>query len=281
MSKGIDVSRHQGAVDWKKVKAAGIEFAVIRAGYGMYANQADTEFAANMQGAKSAGVPVGVYWYSYAVTEAEAKREAETCLKIIEPYRGQIALPVFFDQEYEPGIKAQTKETRTKLCLAFLEAVRQAGYRPGLYCSYDWYQNWVDSSRLSAYPVWIAQYASRCSYAGQNLVAWQYTGKGTVNGVTSLVDLDEGYAGLFLKTGWVWENSGWYWYENGAPVKNRWLKDGGWWYRLGPEGKMLTGLQNVGGKAYLLNPQGQSAAGGYLPTGACIITDSSGAVLFP
>ena len=63
MSKGIDVSRHQGTVDWKKVRGAGIEFAVVRAGYGMYAKQADTEFAAHIQGAKTAGIPVGVYWY--------------------------------------------------------------------------------------------------------------------------------------------------------------------------------------------------------------------------
>ncbi len=277
MSKGIDVSRYQGTVDWNKVKAAGIEFAIIRAGFGMYASQVDPQLAVNMQGAKAAGIPVGVYWYSYAVSEAEARREAEVCLQAIAPYRGQLTLPVFFDQEYEPGIKALSDGARTDICLAFLGAVQRAGYRAGLYCSYDWYQNWVEQSRLTSYPVWIAQYASRCSYTGQNLAAWQYTGKGTVSGVSGSVDLDEGYAGLFQKTGWIWENSGWYWYENGAPVKNVWRKSDGWWYRLGPDGKMLTGFQRIDGKLYYLNETWREN----IPSGACIITDSSGAVIFP
>lgn len=275
MSKGIDVSHHQGIIDWKKVKAAGTEFAIIRAGYGMYPNQVDTKFTVNMRGASAVGIPVGVYWYSYAVSVEEAKKEAETCLQVIEPYRSQIILPVFFDQEYEPGIKALTDQARTEICLAFLKAIQTAGYRPGLYCSYDWYQNWVDKDRLSAYPVWIAQYASRCSYGGQNLVAWQYTGKGTLDGISTLVDLNVGYAGLLQKNGWIWENSGWYWYEKGVPVKNRWLKDGNWWYYLGADGRMMTGLQLISGKLYYLNEERKDT----VPTGACIITDGSGAIV--
>ncbi len=275
MSKGIDVSHYQETIDWKKVKAAGVEFAIIRAGYGSAPNQVDAKFAVNMKGAGAVGIPVGVYWYSYATSEEEAKKEAAACLQAIEPYRSQIILPVFFDQEYEPGIKALTDPVRTNICLAFLKAIQVAGYRPGLYCSYDWYQNWVDKDRLAAYPVWIAQYSSRCSYDGQNLVAWQYTGKGTMEGISTLVDLNIGYTGLLQKNGWIWENSAWYWYEKGVPVKSRWLKDGNWWYYLGPSGKMMTGLQLIAGKLYYLNEERRDT----VPTGACIITDGSGAIL--
>lgn len=97
--KGVDVSRHQGVVDWKKVKAAGIDFAVIRAGYGRYDTQIDSRFKANIEDAKAAGIKyIGVYWYSYAVTAAEGAVEADVCLRAIEPYRDMITLPVFFDQ---------------------------------------------------------------------------------------------------------------------------------------------------------------------------------------
>ena len=280
--KGIDVSKHQGKIDWQKVKAAGVEFAIVRAGYGMYENQVDPQFAANMEGAISAGIPVGVYWYSYAETPGQAKKEAETCLKIIGPYREKLSLPVFFDQEYEPGIKAQSKEIRTEMCRAFLEAVQSAGYRPGLYCSYDWYKNWVDSAKLAAHPVWIAHYDTpKCGYAGDNLVCWQYTSKGSVDGISGNVDMDEGYGGLLAtnKSGWVQASSAWYWYEDGAPVKNVWRKSDGWWYRLGPDGKMLTGLIEVDGKGYYLNQSRATVGGVYVPQGACIITDGSGAIL--
>lgn len=274
--KGIDVSKHQGKIDWQKVKAAGVEFAIVRAGYGMYENQVDPQFAANMEGAKAAGIPVGVYWYSYAQSGAEAKKEAAVCLEIIKPYREQILLPVFFDQEYEPGIKAQSKAVRTEMCRAFLEAVQSAGYRPGLYCSYDWYQNWVDRGKLAEYPVWIAHYADKCGYTGQNLIAWQYSSKGQIPGISGAVDLNLGYQGLFPgeKSGWQWENPDWRYYEQGNPVKNAWRKIQGLWYRFDKEGKMLTGFQKVDGQLYYLNDATRSN----IPKGACIITNGSGAV---
>lgn len=280
--KGIDVSKHQGKIDWQKVKAAGIQFAIIRAGYGMYENQVDQQFDANMKGAKAAGIPVGVYWYSYAKTPAEAQKEAACCLGIIQPYREQIVLPVFFDQEYEPEIKAQTQATRTEMCQTFMQAVQDAGYRSGLYCSYDWYMNWVDKRRLTQYPVWIAQYASQCQYQGENLIVWQYSSKGRVDGISGNVDMDIGYDGLLQSTakdGWVYDGPDVYLYENGQPVKNAWRKDGRWYYRLGPDGKMLTGLVEVDGKGYCLNQERKKVGGVYVPMGACVITDSSGAIV--
>lgn len=281
--KGLDVSKHQGEIDWQKVKEALIEqnggtsgFVIIRAGYGMYANQKDPQFEANMKGAGEAGIPVGVYWYSYAVSAEEAAEEARVCLEIIAPYREQIVLPVFFDQEYEPGIKAQSKNVRTQMCQSFLEAVQKAGYRAGLYCSYDWYRNWVDQSQLTDWPVWIAQYGQKCGYTGGNLVAWQYTSEGQVAGIAGNVDCNIGYSGLFpsVKSGWQWEEPDWRYYENGVPVQEAWRKIEGYWYRFDSDGKMLTGFQKIDGQLYYLN----DATRANIPKGACIITDESGAV---
>ena len=141
----------------------------------------------------------------------------------------------------------------------------------------------MDSARLSAYPVWIAHYdAPKCGYQGDNLVCWQYTSRGRIDGISGDVDADEGYSGLLVssgKSGWVQAASAWYWYEDGAPVKNVWRKDGGWWYRLGPDGKMLTGLQEIDGKGYYLNQSRATVGGVYVPQGACVITDGNGEIL--
>ena len=95
--KGIDVSVHNGNIDWNRVKSAGIDFAILRAGYGRVASQKDEKFEANYAGAKAAGVPVGAYWYSYATTPDEAKLEAEVCVSIL---RGkQFEYPIWFDLE--------------------------------------------------------------------------------------------------------------------------------------------------------------------------------------
>lgn len=248
--KGVDVSRHQGVIDWKKVKAAGIEFAVIRAGYGRYDTQIDSQFKANIEGAKAAGIKyIGVYWYSYAVTAAEGAVEADVCLRAIEPYREIITLPVFFDQEYEPKIKALTDRVRTDICKAFIEKVEKAGHKPGLYASYDWYMNYVIRSELQQYPVWIAQYAADCSYKGENLWGWQYTSEGKVNGVSGRVDLNEGY----FKAEGVWKKNakGW-WYEfpDGSYLKNEWEAIKGYWYWFDEKGYAVTGAWKIDGKPY-------------------------------
>ena len=111
--QGIDVSRYQGTIDWEKV-AKGKDFAIVRAGYGRYENQADPCLKANIEGAYRAGLKnLGVYWYSYAASEEEARKEAETCIAVIAPYKEKLNLPVFFDQEYEPAILAAGRAVRT------------------------------------------------------------------------------------------------------------------------------------------------------------------------
>lgn len=278
--KGIDVSKYQGKIDWNKVKQDGVEFCVIRAGLGRYVSQEDTYFKTNMNGALSVGLPVGVYWYSYATSVAEAITEAQVCAQVINSYKDSITLPVFFDQEYEKGILALSNAVRTDICLAFMSEIAKYGYRAGLYCSYDWYKNRVIQSELTSYPVWIAQYANKCSYSGDNLVAWQYSSKGSVSGIAGNVDMSVGYDGLIntittpKKNGWANENGTWYWYENGVMVKSKWIRYSGRWYYLGADGKMLTGMQQIDGEVYYLNEKNQFN----IPEGACIITDNNGAI---
>lgn len=107
--KGVDVSSHQGLIDWAKVKAAGIEFAVVRAGYGQYSTQVDAKAHQNFFGALGAGLHVGAYWFSYATTPEEAKAEADLCADTIEKYKGQLDFPVYFDYEYDSEIYSKQK----------------------------------------------------------------------------------------------------------------------------------------------------------------------------
>lgn len=280
---GIDVSKHQGNIDWSKA-AAGQDFVIIRAGYGRFANQEDPCFKKNIEGASKAGIKnIGVYWYSYAATASEAKLEAQVCLKIIEPYKNIINLPIWFDQEYEPDILNATKVVRTDCVLEFCKVVHDAGYRTGLYASKDWFENKIIESQLPSYcENWVAQYNTTCSYKGAHTV-WQYSSTGKVSGISGNVDLNRATAEL-IKTntaqdGWVKSGTNWYWYENGKPVTNCWRKITGsngvyFWYYLGPGGKMLKGMQQINGKVYYLNP---TAAMG-VPEGALIMTDENGVV---
>lgn len=141
---GIDVSKHQGKIDWGKA-AKEINFVIIRAGYGMYSSQQDAMFETNIVSACSAGVRnIGVYWYSYATSATEAKKEAEICLKIVKKYKDKINLPIWFDEEYEPSILALTNAQRTECCKTFIETIQAAGYKSGLYASKDWLDNKVN-----------------------------------------------------------------------------------------------------------------------------------------
>ena len=167
---GIDVSKHQGKIDWPQVAASGVRFAILRAGYGNTAAQADQYFAANYAGATAAGLKVGAYWYSYASGPDDAAREAAACLQVLAG-RG-LDLPLFFDQEYEPAILAQTTAGRTACVQRFCAAVLETK---------------LDMAALAGLPVWVAQYAAACTYAGP-YVLWQTGSSGRVPGISGPVD---------------------------------------------------------------------------------------------
>lgn len=190
MKKGIDVSRWQGDIDWKKVKAAGIEFAIIQAGYGRELSQKDEKFEQNYSGCKAAGMPCGVYWYSYARTEAEAEQEATVCLEII---RGQqLEYPVFFDVE-EPAVLRLGKAQVSKVVRAFLRKVEAAGWFVGLYTSAYQLRDYIEDDIKQRYTVWVAHYGvSKPDYSGSYGI-WQKSSTGSVDGISGNVDLDECY----------------------------------------------------------------------------------------
>ena len=189
-SKGIDVSEHQGHIDWAKVAKDGVQFAVIRAGYGRKLSQKDDYFEQNYTAAKKAGIQVGAYWYSYADSVKRAEEEAKTCLKVLEGKK--FDLPIFFDQEYEKSILALSSKTRTDIILKFLEIIQAAGRKCGLYSSTNFITTKLQASRLRQYPLWIAEYGSKLHYPG-TVWAWQYTSTGRVSGIKGHVDCNHGY----------------------------------------------------------------------------------------
>lgn len=188
--KGIDVSEHQGVIDWTKVAKDGVQFAIIRAGYGRELSQKDKQFERNYAGAKAAGIKVGAYWYSYANSVERGEQEARTCLKVLEGKRFE--LPIFFDQEYEKSILALSNKTRTDIVLKFLETVKGAGRKVGLYSSTNFITTKLQTDRLTTYPLWLAEYGSKLHYTGK-VWAWQYTSKGRVAGIRGNVDCNHGY----------------------------------------------------------------------------------------
>ena len=157
--KGIDVSKHNGNVNWSHVKADGVEFAIIRAGYGKEISQKDVQFENNYAGCKSNGVPVGAYWYSYATNEAEARQEAAVCLQVLKGKTFEF--PIYYDIEEKKQF-ALGKAACTAIARAFLEIVEKAGYWVGLYSS-TYFLRYFESDLLKRYAVWVAQYGTKCT----------------------------------------------------------------------------------------------------------------------
>ena len=187
--KGIDVSVHNGNIDWQKVKNAGIDFAILRAGYGRLASQKDERFEQNYAGAKAAGIPVGAYWYSYAMSEDEARLEADVFLSIIKGK--QFEMPVYFDLEEKKQFDLG-KEKVSAIMRAFLERVEAAGYFVGLYGSASSLTTHTADDIKSRYTIWLAHWVNQTNYSGAYGI-WQYSEKGRVDGISGNVDLDNGY----------------------------------------------------------------------------------------
>ena len=186
--KGIDVSVHNGKIDWQKVKA-GIDFAILRAGYGKLAKQRDDRFEENYAGAKAAGIPVGAYWYSYAMDEDEARQEADVFLSVIAGK--QFEFPVYFDLEEKKQFDLG-KEKVSAIMRAFLERVEAAGYFVGLYGSASSLMTHTADDIKSRYTIWLAHWVDKTNYTGAYGI-WQHSEKGSVDGINGNVDLDIGY----------------------------------------------------------------------------------------
>ncbi|MCH5270426.1 MAG: glycoside hydrolase family 25 protein [Lachnospiraceae bacterium] len=195
---GIDVSKWQGEIDWKLVRDAGIEYAIIRCGYrGSVTGSLveDPYFEQNIKGALAAGVKVGVYFFTQATNEVEAVEEASMVVSLIRDY--DIEYPVFIDTEGAGGNGRADDldvETRTMVCDAFCRTVENAGYEAGVYASRNWYNSRLDTASLERYVIWLAEYRSVPIYKGYYQM-WQYTSGGSVNGIAGNVDLNISYLG--------------------------------------------------------------------------------------
>ena len=205
---GIDVSQWQGQIDWNKVKADGIDFAIIRVGYRGYgssgtlsASTKDTYFDTNMKGAIAAGLKVGVYIFSQAITPAEAKEEAEYILNYVKGY--DITMPLVLDYEYastSTGIGGRlynaklSKAAATEICTTFCDTITAAGYTPMVYANPSMLDGALIPSTISAKAhIWLANYTTSTLYGG-DFDFWQYSDTGSVDGITGNVDMNFYYA---------------------------------------------------------------------------------------
>lgn len=186
LSNGIDLSCHNGSIDWTKVKA---DFVILRAGYGKESSQKDNRFEEYYAGAKAHGIPVGAYWYSYAMNEDEAIQEADVFISTIKGK--QFEYPVFYDVEENKQFDLG-KEKVSAIMRAFLERVEAAGYFVGLYGSASSLTTHTTDDIKSRYTIWLAHWCNQTNYTGAYGI-WQHSEKGSVDGINGNVDLDVGY----------------------------------------------------------------------------------------
>ena len=181
----IDVSYCQTGVDYNKVKNSGIDAVIIRAGFGKESYQKDSEFETHYKNAKKAGLAIGVYWYSYAYSVAEAKQEAKVCLECIKGKT--LELPVYYDLE-ESGQTRLGMSALTNIAIAFCEAIKSGGYRAGVYSNLNWLNNHLDYEKLrNKYSIWLAQWSSSPS---KTCDIWQNADNGRISGISGNVDTD-------------------------------------------------------------------------------------------
>ena len=188
---GVDVSTHQEDIDWQAVAEDGVDFAILRAGYrGSTAGKLyeDDQFARNLEGAKDAGLMVGVYFFSQAVNAEEAAEEAEYACDLLG--RDKLELPIFYDWEYLEGrVPTPGLLPMTECAVAFCEAVRDRGYTPGVDYNQDYGHNYLDLRELTEYTLWLAEYGDIPGFPYLYHMV-QYTDSGSVSGIDGPVDLD-------------------------------------------------------------------------------------------
>lgn len=190
---GVDVSSHQGVIDWQAVADAGVDFAIIRVGYRGYTTggiNEDERYYANMEGALAAGLDVGVYFYSQAISTQEAREEAQFVLDRLGGY--EITYPIIFDWEQgdqEERTDNVDNETLTNCAIAFCDAIETYGYRAGCYFNQSFGYDRFDLRELEDYDFWLAEYNTHQSFL-YDVELWQYTNMGTVPGIDATVDLN-------------------------------------------------------------------------------------------
>ncbi len=198
---GIDVSEYQGEIDWEKVKNAGIDFAILRAGYGSSPANADVSFSFNISQANKNGILTGAYWYSYALNGQAALSEAKLCVNILEEHKKAISLPVCFwygslSMQYaSKHSTAVNRNTVTLLTKTFLEETESSGYKGAYYASPNFLSSYLNSSMLSDYDLWLS-YTDNTQFNKNNFLPdydmgiWQYSQQGRVDGIRTPVGMN-------------------------------------------------------------------------------------------
>ncbi len=181
----IDVSYCQTGVDYNKVKKSGITAVIIRAGYGRETSQKDSQFETHYKNAKAAGLKIGAYWYSYANSAEDAKKEAAACLACVKGKT--FDMPIYYDLE-DGSMVGLGKSTLTTIAKNFCEAIKNGGYKAGIYANLNWFNNYLDYATLKkSYSIWLAQWSNSNSISCD---VWQNSSTGKINGVSGNVDTD-------------------------------------------------------------------------------------------
>ncbi len=261
MKKGIDLSYANKVTDWNQVKEA-VDFVILRAGYGK--NNIDQNLVPYAAACMEQGIPLGLYWFSYAYTPEMAKREAQYCIQQAKKY--QVAYPIAFDFEYDSvryaerkGIKV-TKQLVMDMTLAFCREVKEAGYIPMVYTNKDYANQYFNLTQLKeeGYAIWYAYYNKVCNR--EDMALWQHTDAGSIPGISGRVDVNISYVDYGDKSGWIEEGDRWkYQKKDGSLCKNCWQEVEGLWYHFDPEGIMQTGWLKDEGKWYFLKNDGSMA----------------------
>lgn len=206
--RGIDISAHQGDIDLSKLKGQ-IDFVIIRVGYGTKGT-IDNKFTRNANLCRDLGIPVGFYWYSYALDVEGAKKEAQAMINAIAPYKDIVKFGVWFDMEDADGYKKKngmpSNQTLRQMCAAFCEATENAGYYSGIYASESWFNNQLKGSEVTPYDKWVAQWpTSGGKQTALNTSAskrsdvhlWQFTSQGRFSGYSGNLDTNYAYLDNF------------------------------------------------------------------------------------
>ena len=270
--KGIDVSYWQGTINWKKVKAAGVDFAILRCGYGPNTTaKDDSKFAANVKGCRENGIPYGVYLYSYADSVSKAKDEADHAIRLLKANKCSLQYPVYYDLE-DRKVSRAGAATICKMANAFCSKLKNSGYPSGVYANLNWWNNKLGS--FNGYDKWVAQWSSSCTYKKAYSI-WQCTSSTTISGISGRVDANllmckQSSMKAYMKTGKPVEPEVTYSLktidgkqyavrEDGTIAKNAFLKIGAYTYGFGEDGVKITDRKYwINCKAYTFDSEGRA-----------------------
>jgi len=279
-AQGIDVSEHQGRIDWDAVKASGIDFAILRVGFGApsFGGRVDYQFNRNISECERLGIPYGVYVYSYAFDNQQAADEASMVIDCLSGHNPR--LPVYYDLEDKTIIADGRQSGIASRAQTFCNKISSAGYKPGIYANLNWFNNILTDPvfKSGSWDHWIAQYNSQCHYTA-SYSFWQYTSRGKVSGISGNVDMNYAYVDVSLYY-WQLKEGTWYYATSDGKAYTGWLRQGGAWYWLDPDagGVMATGLYECNGSLYWFNASGAMATGWVLDGGTWYYATGSGAL---